>query len=118
MSDKVVLRFCHDCSQALQKHGLCAEDHYRSICGWYAIKGRLFADCGAEGRGPTLIHFLEQRGYIATTEAYDAQYIGVRPIGYEKKTDEKEEVHCFCARQHPDKCHLLLEVLVDADDAV
>lgn len=117
MTDKVVLRFCHDCSQQLQRHGLVAEDHYRSICAWYAIKRKLFCEAGDEGRGPTMIHFLEQRGYVETTDAGGGM-LGVRPIGHNDIVDDGEVVHCYCAGTHPNRCEVLVEVLVDADDAL
>lgn len=80
MSNSVMrLKFCLECEQELKKHGTVALDHYHSICGWYAYKGgEIFAEAGPEGKGPTMVAYLEQHGWLCTTET-ESGYLSIRP---------------------------------------
>lgn len=96
---RVTLRFCQACDAILLAYGYNAVDHYHSICGWYAIKHTLFAEGGQQGKGPGMVSFLEQRGFLTTTEA-EGGYLAVTPIGYRLLDDNGQPVHLFCAKRH------------------
>lgn len=97
--NKVTLRFCQACDAILLASGYVAVDHYHSICGWFALKHQLFAEGGQHGKGPSMVSFLEQRGYLTTTEA-EGGYVAVLPVGYRLIDDNGSPVHLFCAKRH------------------
>lgn len=90
--------FCLECLSSLEEAGADIAHLYESFCELYiANHGELPISIDGDNKRSirTMLHFLEQRGYIVTTEAVDIdkKLIKFKPLGYEKINDD---LHLFC----------------------
>lgn len=56
-----------------------AVDLYLEICYWHNKKMAVFADSGENGKGSTLLHYLETKNYVVTSEVNETE-LRVIPI--------------------------------------
>lgn len=89
---------CKKCVEELCLYGKFPLDIYLGICEQHAQKNLILCSYGKSGKADPIINFLENKGFLVTTEhCHDS--LAVKPNGYiEHNSDyNAETIHEFCA---------------------
>lgn len=85
------LSFCPVCYERVKLYAEPAFSIYIRICAYYAVGEKLLIKMDAKGHGDLVVRFLEQKGFVTTTE-FEEDHLQVKPVGHELKQD----IHYFC----------------------
>lgn len=85
------IKICRKCHEELSQSGMILLQWYIEICTCTSAGFPAVISDGREGKGDTLTHYLESRGFVCTTEV-DADRLVIRPVG----VYEKDGVDVFC----------------------
>lgn len=91
----VKIRFCKACHDDLMENGHFLFEYYMKLCGHYCEGIKIHVRGGSEGKGDTLTHYLENKGYIISTESSETTLM-LMPIGHKLI---ENEIHEFCCKR-------------------